>query len=53
MRTIKINVIENVSQRMDLYLSNILKDLSRNQIQILISDGNITINGGKKKTNTF
>ena len=49
MRTIKINIIENVSQRMDLYLSNILKDLSRNQIQILISDGNITINGGKKK----
>lgn len=49
MRTIKINIVENVSKRLDLYLSNSLKDLSRNQIQILIRDGNITINGEKKK----
>lgn len=39
------------NERIDVYVSNQLQDMSRSSIQKLISDGNITVNNRKVKSN--
>ena len=37
-------------QRLDNFLKEILPDISRSKIQAFIKEGNILVNGGKKKS---
>ena len=50
MKKIEILIDEDVIERLDSYLSLKLKDLSRSKIQKLIENGNILVNGHKKKS---
>lgn len=50
MKKIEIDIEGNVQERLDLYLSNRIEILSRNQIQNLIKNGDILVNGNKKKS---
>lgn len=45
----KIKVIDNLEQRIDLYLSEELKDISRSSIKKLIKEEKITVNGNNVK----
>lgn len=49
MKKIEINIEEEVLQRLDYYLSNILNYISRTEIQRLIKEGNVLVNGNVKK----
>lgn len=40
-----------VSQRLDIFITNQLKPLSRSHVQKLISDGHVTVNGLREKAN--
>lgn len=41
----------NENERIDVYISSQIEDLSRNSVQKLITDGNITVNDKKIKSN--
>lgn len=49
MREFKFHIEKDVQERLDLYLSNRLKEISRTKIQDLIKDGLVLVNGKKKK----
>lgn len=49
MKKIEINIEEERLERLDYYLSTILNDISRTEIQRLIKEGNILVNGSIKK----
>lgn len=49
MRKIEINIAEEVLERLDLYLSKQIPDISRTEIKKLIQDGDILINGSIAK----
>ena len=49
MKKIVINIEEEVIERLDLYLSNKISEISRSEIKKLIKDGNILVNGTIKK----
>ena len=42
---------EDLEKRIDIFLSNVLPEMSRSQIQKLISDGSIGVNGNPVKAN--
>jgi len=46
-----IIVSEEENERIDVYISSQLEDVSRNSVQKLITDGNITVNEKKIKSN--
>nr|WP_300005772.1 RluA family pseudouridine synthase [Tissierella sp.] len=45
MKKIEINISNNILERLDLYLSKEISDLSRSEIKKLIQNGNILVNG--------
>ena len=45
MRKLEINIKEEVIDRLDLYLSKEISDISRSEIKKLIQNGNILVNG--------
>lgn len=49
MKKIVINIEEEVIERLDLYLSNKISEISRSEIKKLIKNGNILVNGTIKK----
>lgn len=49
MKKIKLNTEENENKRLDIWLMENLEDLSRNQIQNLIKNGNVKIQDTEKK----
>lgn len=49
MKRIEITVDEDTLERLDSYLAISMKDISRSKIQKLIKDGNVLVNGKKKK----
>ncbi len=42
---------EDETCRLDVYITNNIKELSRNAVQNLIEEGNVTVNGKTKKSN--
>lgn len=49
MKKIEINIEKETLERLDYYLSKILNDMSRTEIQRLIKEGNVLVNGNIKK----
>lgn len=49
MQEFRFYIEENIDNRLDLYLSNEFKEISRTKIQDLIKEGLVLVNGKKKK----
>lgn len=49
MKNKEIYIEAEVNKRLDLYLSDVISNISRTEIQKLIKNGNILVNGKKKK----
>ncbi len=45
------HIVENDSERLDVYLGALYKDISRSKIQLLIKNGDILLNGKPTKNN--
>ncbi|MEK6702290.1 MAG: RluA family pseudouridine synthase [Planctomycetota bacterium] len=52
LRTVRFEIRRGVEKRLDKYLTERITFLSRNQIQQLIDDGGVTVNGRKPKAST-
>ncbi|MBS0190488.1 MAG: RluA family pseudouridine synthase [Phycisphaerales bacterium] len=51
-RTVRFRLLRNLDKRLDKYLCDRISFMSRNQLQKLITDGGVTVNGRAPKAST-